>query len=315
MAQSVAFQTRNLIDGAFMNIACLYHANCQDGLGAAYAVYCAFPTFPIKFIAVNYQEAVPQLPQEVTLIFIVDFSYSPKELDALALQHPNAEICVIDHHASTEYLRNYVHPQVTVIFDMRESGATLTWKTLLRNAPPKILAHIKDRDLFQFTMEGTNEIWAALASYPKTPIEFFSVLHHKEENLYEQGKHIWRYHCQVVHDLAQSAIPCRLGLLPGMIVNCPPQFASDVGNYLYTKYPSKFIALVHVNFPNNAKVGLRSHKEYGINVCRIAERFGGGGHANAAGFSAPYQQVLNVFLAPQNAVNHAIIETRSDISI
>jgi hypothetical protein len=66
-----------------------------------------------------------------------------------------------------------------------------------------------------------------------------------------------------------------------------PVFQSELGNLGYDKYPNAVIVVYNINLSiGKVILSLRSHND-GPNVAEIAEKFGGGGHAHAAGFSIP----------------------------
>lgn len=56
----------------------LYHANCFDGSGAAYAAWAALGDKDTSYIPVQYGEAPPEM-ESGSNIYIVDFSY-PKDV-------------------------------------------------------------------------------------------------------------------------------------------------------------------------------------------------------------------------------------------
>jgi nanoRNase/pAp phosphatase (c-di-AMP/oligoRNAs hydrolase) len=62
-------------------------------------------------------------------------------------------------------------------------------------------------------------------------------------------------------------------------------FSSDAGNLMATEYEQgKMFAATYIDGPKGRIFSLRSTKD-GMDVSKIAERFGGGGHKNAAGFT------------------------------
>jgi nanoRNase/pAp phosphatase (c-di-AMP/oligoRNAs hydrolase) len=67
------------------------------------------------------------------------------------------------------------------------------------------------------------------------------------------------------------------------VANLPYMFASDAGNIMSE---GEFFAASYFDTPDGRKFSLRS-KDTGMDVSEIAKRFGGGGHARAAGFMMP----------------------------
>ncbi|MGY8872170.1 MAG: DHHA1 domain-containing protein, partial [Pseudomonadales bacterium] len=64
-------------------------------------------------------------------------------------------------------------------------------------------------------------------------------------------------------------------------LNCPYSWASEAGHILGIDQPFSATYTIHDGF---IKFSLRSAKD-GLDVSKIAEMFGGGGHEHAAGFS------------------------------
>ena len=79
----------------------IYHANCLDGFGAAFAAFCNFrqgDDCPCDFVAASYG----QHPPEVTGrdVYIVDYSYRCQVLQKLCRKA--RAVTVIDHHITAE---------------------------------------------------------------------------------------------------------------------------------------------------------------------------------------------------------------------
>jgi len=155
-------------------ITILYHADCPDGFGAAYAAWRRFGN------AASYRPMHHGQPWEMTEIaghdvYILDFSFSPDTLEALAGLANS--VVQIDHHASARLPwadrltdaphggESYRHPTLplTLIFDLDKSGARLAWEYFHAGEPvPLILRHIEDMDLWRFALPGTRAIGRAL---------------------------------------------------------------------------------------------------------------------------------------------------------
>lgn len=52
-------------------------------------------------------------------------------------------------------------------FDMTKSGAVLTWEYFHDKSVPKLLLHIQDRDIWKWSIPGSDEILTALDCYPQ----------------------------------------------------------------------------------------------------------------------------------------------------
>ena len=141
----------------------IYHADCIDGFGAAYAAWCQFGD------TANYYPIHHGQPWETAKIaghqvFILDFSFPPNVLESMAGMA--ISVTQIDHHVSAYQfwadrlqagpngLAVHRHPTLplTVIFDLEKSGARLAWEHFQPALPvPLMLLHIEDQDLWRFT--------------------------------------------------------------------------------------------------------------------------------------------------------------------
>ena len=77
-----------------MKTLCIYHGNCADGFGAAWAVRAAFDPRRIEFHAGVYQSPPPDVTGR--LVLMVDFSYKRPVLEEMA--DKALAILVLDHH-------------------------------------------------------------------------------------------------------------------------------------------------------------------------------------------------------------------------
>ncbi len=88
--------------------------------------------------------------------------------------------------------------------------------------------------------------------------------------------------------MAQHARLMWFGDTQAMVVNCPADMSSLVGEAIYTAHPDKPVVLYTLGVDKagvfTAFVSLRSHKD-GPDVSKLAKRYGGGGHVHAAGCS------------------------------
>ncbi|MCG6228096.1 DHHA1 domain-containing protein [Vibrio furnissii] len=195
-----------------------------------------------------------------------------------------ASVLVIDHHktAKEELADVAAEGLVRLVFDINKSGAMLTWEHFFPNEePPRLIEHIQDRDLWKFELVGTREIQAALYSYPMELDVWDELMETDTSRLYLEGVSIDRAHKKNVNGLVEF---CSYeSSIAGFLVptlNCNYMFASDAGNILAKDAP--FSATYHET-GEYRKYSLRSVKG-GMDVSKIAAKFGGGGHEHAAGF-------------------------------
>lgn len=258
---------------------CIYHANCLDGFGAAWAVKKALGD-DVEFVEGVYG----QMPPDVTNrdVIMVDFSYKMEMIDAML--NLAKSITIIDHHktAEAEIMPALQEGLIDGIFDMTKSGAMLAWEWFHPDQePPQLIRHIQDRDLWKFELEGTREIIAGLSSHPHDFAVWDQLMFGDTEQLRIDGNAIERKRAKDIDDfinMARTRVIIDEFNVPA--VNAPPQWASDAGHILCK---DEAFAVCHWHVEGAMVFSLRSD-EGGADVAEIAARFGGGGHKHAAGF-------------------------------
>jgi hypothetical protein len=276
-----------------MKVLCIYHGNCQDGFGGAWAVRHALGD------AVEFHPGVHQdPPPDVTGrdVVLVDFSYKRPVLDEMA--QAARSILILDHHKSAaEDLAGFPAPEpfstwldalpppICAIFDMNRSGAGLAWDYFLSGEPrPQLIDHIEDRDLWRFKLPHTREIAAALFSYPYEFALWDELMDDKMlPRLIAEGAAIERKHHQDIANLLP--VVQRRMVIGGQVmpVACMPlTMTSDAGHKMAVESGTG-VAACYWDTPEGRVFSLRSTED-GPDVSTIAKRYGGGGHARAAGF-------------------------------
>ena len=167
---------------------------------------------------------------------------------------------------------------------------------------PMLIKHIDDRDRWQFKMEGTKELNAALWTAPWNFQQWKELNESDLAPMYKAGKAILRAHDQNVQSVVKGAArKCSIAWpephvsflddvpLVGLAANCPPHLQSDVGHELANQ-SGTFGLLWSIDKDGQCKCSLRSNGGYDVSA--IAKAFGGGGHRNAAGFTTSIQTLL-----------------------
>lgn len=262
-----------------MNTYVLYHANCDDGFGAA---YCAWKTLGGSAIykPVQYADPLPVI-EDGSRVYIVDFSYPRHVLTHLA---ERCDVTVLDHHkTSQEDLGDLPFAE----FDMDRSGAGMTWDHFNPGKPrPPLIDHVEDRDLWRFALDGTKQISSALRSYPRD-FESWESLAYAIDRLQQEGVAIERYIQRLVEDLSKDQRIEEWGGVGVLVVNGPGQLASELADYMlnmeaFQGNQAAFVA-VYKDMSDRRMWSLRSKGEFDVSA--VAKVHGGGGHKNAAGFT------------------------------
>jgi len=262
---------------------CIFHGNCLDGFSAAWAVRHALAD-DVAFYKGIHQQSPPDVTE--LDVILVDFSYKKDVL--LDMLKVAASITILDHHVSAEKdLSELLEAgKINGLFDMNKSGAMLAWEWFNPGLPaPVLINHVQDRDLWQFKLDGTKAINAALSSYAYD-FEVWDRLMDSDEEALEalkrDGDAIER---RLQKDVAQLiAAGVRRMIIGGYdvpVLNASSAYVSDAGHIMSIGEP---FAACYWDHPDGRSFSLRS-SEAGIDVADVAKRYGGGGHEKAAGFT------------------------------
>ncbi|MCP9451500.1 MAG: phosphohydrolase [Nitrospira sp.] len=249
----------------------LYHDDCPDGFGAAWAIWKKYPG--ARFIPVKHGTPPPSDLRDQRVV-MVDFSYARATLDVLSAE--TKDLLVLDHHITAE---RALEGCPYAYFDQTKSGAVLAWEWAHETSPPWLLRYIEDKDLWRWALPGSREINAAIASYP---FDFQIWDRFVQSALEQEGRAILRYEQQLVRKLTAHAVMVEF---QGDIVPAvhSPILTSQIGERLSAQHP--FCVIWH-DRDGRRYFSLRS-RVGGRDVGAIAASFGGGGHTHAAGFSVP----------------------------
>lgn len=277
-------------------ILCIYHGNCADGFGAAWAVRQALGD-EVEFHPGVYQSPPPDVTDRD--VIMVDFSYKRPVLNDIA--DMARSVLILDHHKSAaddladfppapdtwgawlEYA-DVTGDNAAALFDMDRSGAMIAWNFFHPGKePPRLLEHIQDRDLWRFDLPGTREVQAALFSLPYDFEVWDDLMTYGgiPDRFYRDGVAIERKHFKDINELlAVMQTRMTIGGHDVPVVNLPYTLSSDAGHKMAHGEP---FAACYYRKPDGWEFSLRSSDD-GMDVSEIAKLYGGGGHRNAAGF-------------------------------
>lgn len=264
---------------------CIYHANCADGFGAAWAVRQYFNAGGRD--AIDFHPGVHQdPPPDVTgrIVYLVDFSYKRPVLLNMARQA--RRIVILDHHKTAAADLVDLPANVSTVFDLDRSGARIAWDFFFpRTTPPPLIDYIQDRDLWRFDLPRSREVAAGLFSYPYDFAIWSELMKpHRIDDLADAGAAIERKHFKDIHEfIAAAGYRATIAGHSVPVLNAPYFWTSDAGHIMAKGEP---FAACYWDTPNGRVFSLRSTDD-GLDVSEIAARFGGGGHRNAAGFRVP----------------------------
>ena len=268
----------------------LYHANCDDGFGAAFASWMKWGG-RADYLAVEYNAPPPEMDPSRP-VYIFDFSYPRATVEALHVLHPHLEIW--DHHQTAENLLGetslggglpYVH------LDMNHSGAVLAWRRWFpEEEPPELLKYVEDRDLWRWVLPQSRAVSLALSSYPRDFHVWYDLAMKSIQQLMEGGSALLDYQQRLIDQIIANSLDIynpsepEIEVWRGAVGVNSSILQSEIGERLLERYPeAPFVAVYYYRGEGVMRWSLRS-QDHRQNVREVAENYGGGGHRNAAGF-------------------------------
>ncbi|MCB1118177.1 MAG: hypothetical protein KDK50_06325, partial [Chlamydiia bacterium] len=173
-------------------------------------------------------------------------------------------------------------------FDLKESGASLTWKQEFPEQElPKILAYVRDKDLFDWKLPHSRELSMYLRhcdgiTNPTSKIWkrlLDGVSEQEWKDMIAEGKRLLQFQQKTLQMGLKNAFPLNFHGHKTLAVNWNLE-ASDLGEMIYTE-KGYDIAMIFYYTGKEWNFSLRSKD---VDVSRIAQKYGGGGHPGAAGF-------------------------------
>lgn len=270
----------------------IYHAKCMDGLGALWVAKRYMPGAEMH--AAAYGSAPPDVTDAE--VFILDFSY-PRET-IIAMANVARRVTVIDHHATSEELLKGLP---NTVFDKTKSGAVLAWHYFHGNdvSPPLILTYIQDRDLWQWRLPESHAINEVLRyridlNAPVTnQLNILSLMHEQMNDathrihFITQGDLLLELKRRRTETAVHSAFFLTF-YLGDTTIKLPCTFAesdivSEVGQALALQSFYK-TGCVILPLSTRGTYGLSFRSLPTVDLAKVlAESYGGGGHAQAAG--------------------------------
>ena len=196
-----------------------------------------------------------------------------------------------------------------ILLDNNKSGALLAWEYFHPGTEvPMLIQHIDDRDRWQWKLEGSAELHAALSSmkpwsFGQWERKFFLTQkcgdYQAVLDLRTEGTAILRAQKQHVERMAKQARKCaipgtKVGTtslleLTGLATNASIH-QSEVGHEL-ANASGTYGLVWYLGSDGRVRCSLRSNGDY--DVSSIARSFGGGGHRNAAGFETDIETLMS----------------------
>lgn len=268
----------------------IVHGKCADGFTSAGLLLHRWPKGMVLYaqpseLLQRLEQAVKNPPSEA--LVIADVSPQLSEAEAvtrlLAQISQTCTVTWIDHHApqwSPEFEKALRKAGVEVVLDRRqaESGASLvaSWASIKDPQLLRVADLVRRRDAWTDPTNPAARAWVAVAG--KRRREYVDRLVDVDlAGLEEEGRQIvGEKDNRVVALLAKKVKPHSSKVW----WQWAHDDVSDVADRLFTISP---LANVYLRFGPHGGVSVRTRSEKPI-AAELAQEFGGGGHAHAAGF-------------------------------
>lgn len=267
------------------DIVVIYHKRCEDGFGAAYAAWKKFGD-SAEYLPAGYGDEFPE-GLEGKEVYVLDFCYEIEgAMDKLATI--TKKLVVLDHHASS---RGLVESTPDHIYDANRSGATIAWSYFHPNVPiPLLMKYLEDGDLYRFALPETADIFSYLVVQPYDFLVWDDIakrleIENDRQAILARATIYTEYFEKMSFLSVEAAKKVRFEGFECYFATALPSITmrSYICHQLYTKLPP--IALVVTAHPGGYGVSIRS--DGSVDVSKIAEKYGGGGHPGSSGFFIP----------------------------
>jgi len=267
-----------------------FHHNDPDGRASGAIIKYALGD-DVTLIESDYDGApIPwDLVEQAEQVIVTDFSFPVDDMKHLA---EGRELVWIDHHKSAMLEFEGIAANWPGIRDISEAACVLTWKYFFPERPvPRAIALIGDRDVWRWAEKDTGPFGESLYNqdHHANNAAFWKPLLEDDQavlaEMIEEGVRLREITLRDIdHLMAARSFEVRFDGYHTLAVNT--RGSGDIGNYgrdrgyeiVYTYVDEMQVGGL------TTVVTLFSNK---IDVSVIARRYGGGGHAGAAGFSFP----------------------------
>ncbi len=271
-----------------MSTICLHH-NDADGRASAAIVRRALGKSVLLY-EIDYGDSVPwDKLKRAQCVVVVDFSLPPADMQRLV---DAAELIWIDHHVSALEAMAGIADDWGGLRDTGEAGCVLAWKYFFPGQPvPRAITLIGDRDIWRWaevdtgpfddglhqrdTRPENDNLWQPLLDDDSRLLDDLiregKML--RQARLLEVRRSVRKYGFELVFE------GCRT-----LAINA--RSSGEMGAYI--RKLGYQIAYCYVDvWQNNRLMTTVTLYSEQVDVSQLAQKFGGGGHRGAAGFSFP----------------------------
>lgn len=262
-------------------VALLYHFPCTDGFGASYVFWKKFKDDLLLF-PIQPNADIPDIPDDVEQVFMADIALDREKTLELKRRHPS--LIVLDHHLSN---KDVLEDLEFCHFDMNHSGAMLAWLHLFPDEdPPLLIKLVEDRDIWKWEIADSHKLLLAIDSYEMSFGKWSFLEQHLQteagyNRLLAEGKAIERFRRFLFNDITRHVHKRNIGGVKIDCINMATFLKGDFASFMLDEFD---LEVASAYYFNGKKYTFSLRSKESVNVAKIAEMYGGGGHAQAAAF-------------------------------
>lgn len=275
---------------------CFYHDDMDGRCSAAIVSFYTKNTNPQDYYEMNYDKEFPldKIGQDEE-VFIVDFSFTEKTMGILkGISKITNKLYWIDHHSSSINLINKYSEldKIKGIRDSSNSGAYLTWVYFYGDADiPLFIKLVSDYDtwklkirestFFKLGIDSTNynaldNIWKELYKEHKNQNNKNNLL-----QLIKNGETIKKYLDKDYEEKRKkNSYEVKFEGLKALVIN------EDSNSWVFGQEIKNYPIVINWVYANGLYKYSLYTEDSNVDCSKLAEKYGGGGHKGAAGFSS-----------------------------
>ncbi len=274
------------------DITVLSHGYCPDGFSSAWITWLVFKDKAdyYGFFPSTKFEDLPDLKGKT--VYLIDVVF--RESVMKKVFQTAKEVIILDHHISNiRKLKEMAEQSDRCMINLEHSAAYMTWKHFFpKKKIPKIIYYIEDNDMGWWKLPYSLDFITALKVNfslklnEKNFKKFSKFLNDKEiKHLIKKGIHYRELINWIVENNLRRAQLRKLDGHTVYLANCNvgKPICDSLANKLAQNPDVDFAAVYSVSKKGNKTVMLRAVKD-DVDVSKVAEKYGGGGHQKAAAF-------------------------------
>lgn len=289
------------------NIIIFYHEHCLDGFASSYVAYKKFKD-KAEYIPLSHTVSGEDSLKDKKIkisdlkdkeIFFIDFCLKDSEMNKILKIAKS--LVVLDHHESR---KDYVSSLSGSVYGEKISGSYIASQYFFpKNKVPKLIEYISINDTYSFSKnENIKKVEKLITSYLVT-LEYDFKIFAKAEKDFEDKKKIEEIkklgsilntnYLKLVETQVEKAKLIDFEGYKVYAINASSIFRNELGHKLALK--SKFLFSIIYTFEDGElKISLRGDSK--VDLSKLAGKFGGGGHFNAAAFKMNDERFINEFI-------------------